>query len=398
MTTNRVPIVSIVIPTRNRHYYLTRLIHTLLQMEAEDFEVVVHDNSDENSEYLQACGSIEDQRLRYYFNPTRISISENYEQGLSLARGSFVCMIGDDDAVTESIIDLARWMGASGIEAAATVYPTYLWPGVGSVLDRAQARGILRLPRYTGSLEYINASSALDAVLASGGISLGDLPSVYAGVISKRVLDKLKARVGTYFPGPSPDMANAVGVSAFVDFFVKVSVPIYVAGACPKSGSAEGARHGHVGEVADKAFLAADTVAKWPPEVPFFFSGPTIWAASLISALEATGRGDLRTKLRLDRLYAACTVFHPDYRARVDHLRLKNPESVSSFSYFLATCWVWWQRVKARVSNLVQKAEAKFRDDRRIVGLDDCGAVVAFLAGKFKRRPFEAAPMPRTGV
>jgi hypothetical protein len=184
-------------------------------------------------------------------------------------------------------------------------------------------------------------------------------------------------------------MANAIGVAAFLDRFVQVSVPIYVAGACPKSSSAEGARHGHVGEVADRKFLAADTVAKWPREVPFLFSRPTIWAASLISALEATGRRDLRAKLRLDRLYAACAVFHPDYRERVDVLRPKH--SVSGFGYFLATCWVWWQRVKARARNLAQKAEAKFRDDRRIVGLEDCDAVVAFLADKFKRRPFDAA-------
>jgi glycosyltransferase involved in cell wall biosynthesis len=171
-------------------------------MESEDFEVVIQDNSDENSEYLQACGSITDHRLRYYYDPARLSISENCERGLSLARGSFVCMIADDDAVTESIIDLARWMEASGIEAAATVYPTYLWPGVGSVLDGTQVRGILRLPRYTGGVEYINASEALDVVLSSGGITLGDLPSVYAGVISKRVLDKLKSTRRHVFPRP----------------------------------------------------------------------------------------------------------------------------------------------------------------------------------------------------
>jgi hypothetical protein len=383
--TSKSPIVSIVVPTRNRHFYLACLIRTLLGMKSDDFEIVVHDNSDENGEYLRECGSITDPRLRYYFNPAKLSIAENCDQVLSLARGRYVCMIGDDDVVTESIVDLARWMEASGIEAAATVYPAYLWPGVGSRLDGQQSGGILRLPRYTGRIERVKTSAALHAVLASGGIMLGDLPSVYAGVISKRALDDLKAATGTYFPGPSPDMANAIGVSAFIESFVKVSVPIYVAGACPKSASAEGARHGHVGEVADKTFLGADTAARWPAEVPFFFSGQTLLAATLIHALEATGRGSLRAQIRLDRLYAACGVFHRQYADRVASTREKN--GVSAFRCFAAAGWVWWQRAKALARNLVQKSVGR----RRIVGLQDTAAVVAFLSDRFRSRPFGAA-------
>ena len=383
---NRSPVVSIVVPTRNRHFYLVHLIQTLLRMKSDDFEIVVHDNSDENSEYLRECGSIADARLKYSFNPTRLSISGNCDQALSLARGRYVCMIGDDDVVTESIIDLARWMEASAIEAAVTVYPAYLWPGVSSRLDGEQSSGILRLPRYTGRIERVKTSAALNAVLASGGIMLGDLPSVYAGVISKRALDSLKAATGTYFPGPSPDMANAIGVSAFIESFVKVSVPIYVAGACPKSASAEGARHGHVGEIADKTFLGADTAAKWPAEVPFFFSGQTLLATTLIHALEATGRGSLRALIRLDRLYAACGVFHRQYQDRVERVRDKHP--VSALRYLTATCWVWSLRAKALSRNLLQKSVGR---SRRIVGLQDTAAVVAFLSDRFRSRPFGAA-------
>lgn len=383
------PILSIVIPTRNRHSYLAALIRSLLNMASRDFEVIVHDNSDENGEYVRLCGSISDSRLRYYFEPTFMAITENCDRAVSLATGSFVCMIGDDDGVVESVIDLARWMESSGVDAAAPVVPTYLWPGVSSVLDGGQTQGILRLPRYSGRVEFIAESVALDAVFQSGGSRIGDLPSVYHGVVSKRALDALKLSAGTYFPGPSPDMANAVGLSAVIDRFARVDMPIVISGVCPDSGAAEGARHSHQGEIADKEFLAADTALLWPAQVPFYFSGPTLWATSLVRALVATGRKSLLPKIRYDRLYAACVVFAPLYRSRVDEIRARNPGLVLSPALGLSICWVWWQRAKALMGNLARKVDGTIRGNGSVVGLVDIGEVVRYLTDRFNGHLFE---------
>lgn len=377
------PTLSIVVPTRNRHQYLATLVQSLLRMQARDFEIVIHDNSEDDAEYVRLCGAIDDSRLRYFHDSTPMSITENFDKAIGHARGEFVCMLGDDDGVTESIVDLARWLRSNALDAAVAPVATYLWPGVRGVLDANSSQGMLRLPRYSGRLDVVDASVALDFVLESGGWRIGDLPSVYQAVISKRALDALKLRAGTYFPGPSPDMASAVGLSAVMTRFARVDLPVVISGSCPVSGAAEGARHRHEGEIADRKFLPADTVPQWPAQVPFFFSGATLWAATLIRALSLTGRTDLVSRVRIDRLFAACLVFNPRYRDRVAAVRDKHPALVSSMSLFSAIGWVWWQRAKALSENLLRKAFASGDNGRQVAGLQDIGEVVSHVGGRF---------------
>lgn len=377
------PILSIVIPTKNRHRYLAQLIASLLRMESRDFEIVVHDNSEDNSEYRRLCGSLADERLRYFADPAPLAIAENCERAVSLATGTFVCMIGDDDGVLESAIDLARWMEVNGIDAAVGAKPTYLWPGVSSVLDGPQTQGILRLPRCTDTIEVRDEAAALRGVLRSGGIKMGELPSVYHGIVSRRALDALKQLSGTYFPGPSPDIANAVGVSAVIDRFASVGRPVVVSGNCTSSAAAEGARHAHEGEIADKRFLAPDTAARWPAQVPFYFSGPTLYAATVIHALSATGRAALLRDMRFERLYAACVVFNPAYRQRVAAARARVPGLVTSLGMVGGIGWIWWLRARALAGNLFHKFTAGLWSERRIAGLEDIGAVIGYLTRRF---------------
>jgi hypothetical protein len=193
----------------------------------------------------------------------------------------------------------------------------------------------------------------------------------------------LKLRSGTYFPGPSPDMASAVGLSAVITKFARVDLPIIISGSAPGSGAAEGARHRHEGEVADRKFLPADTVPTWPPQVPFFFSGSTLYAATLIRALTLTGREELLSRVRVDRLYAACLVFNPRYRDRVTAVREKHPALVSSFALTVGRGWVWWQRAKALAGNLQRKLMSSGADGRQVTGLQDIGAVVDHYASRF---------------
>jgi glycosyltransferase involved in cell wall biosynthesis len=382
------PAISIVVPTRNRHAYLAVLVRSLLALQSRDFELLVHDNSSEPGGYATACGSTKDPRLRYVFEPTPMSIAQNFERSVALARGDYVCVIGDDDGVTESIISLALWMKSTGIDAAVTPVSTYLWPGVSSALDGSQTQGVLRLPRYSARVDIATTSAALDAVLGSGGIRIQDLPSVYQGIVSRRALERLRAIAGTYFPGPSPDMANAVGLSAVVDRFARVSFPVVISGLSPASGAAQGARHDHQGEIADKTFLSRDTADRWPAQVPLYFSGPTLWATTLIHALSATGRGDLIGKLRWDRLYAACAVFNPKFRARVADARARNPGLVSMPRLAAAVCWVWGLRAKALVQNLARRDETSALSGGLVSSLADIEQVISYVTRTFGPIPF----------
>ncbi|MGB7741057.1 MAG: glycosyltransferase [Steroidobacteraceae bacterium] len=379
------PLISIVVPTRNRHYYLAHLVRTILAMKSPEIELVVHDNSPDPKAFKREFEGVGDSRLRYFHDATPMSITENFSRSVALARGRYICMIGDDDGVTESIVDLAAWLEREGIDAAAVNVATYLWPGVESALDGAQREGVLRLPAYSGVTEVVDSAEALDRVLVSGGIRIGDLPSVYQGIVARKAMERLRDRAGSCFPGPSPDMANAVGLSAVVDRFARVAFPVVISGSCPVSGAAQGARREHHGEIADQAFLPHGTAESWPAQVPFYFSGPTLWAATLIHALTATNRADLISRLRFDRLYGACAVFAPAYRSRLDQARARNPGLVRGRSFIAAVVWVWWLRVQALSGNMARRLGSAPRGLGRVEGLANIGDVVGHVDDVFGR-------------
>jgi glycosyltransferase involved in cell wall biosynthesis len=162
MIINKVPLISVVVPTRNRHVYLMILARALLASVAQDFELLIYDNSDEPGGFEAGGGILSDSRLRYFCDSTPMSITQNFEKALSQARGDYVCMIGDDDGVPEGLFVLERWLKQHNIDAATTGVATYLWPGVESSLDGKQTTGVLRIPRYSSSVEFVNSSSALN--------------------------------------------------------------------------------------------------------------------------------------------------------------------------------------------------------------------------------------------
>lgn len=383
MTRTEYPIISIVVPTRNRYEYLSVLVRSILTMKSRNFELLIHDNSDEPGGFVPIGFDLNDPRLRYIYDPTPMSITQNFEKAVSLATGDYICMIGDDDGVTESVIELAHWLKIKNIDASISPVPTYLWPGVSSALDGKQTSGVLRLPNYTKRIDIIESATAIDSVLSSGGIRIGDLPSVYQGIVSKRALDRLFELAGTRFPGPSPDMANAVGLSAVVNSFARVSFPVVISGACSVSGAAEGARHQHHGEIADRNFLPQGTAESWPSQVPFYFSGPTLWAATLIHALSATGREGELSRFRYDRLYAACSVLTPNYRDRIEQARSRNHEFVSTAQMWIAITWIWSLRAQALVTNLLGRLQSSFSGKSYVIGVTDIEQAITYISEQF---------------
>ncbi len=384
---NASPLLSVVVPTRNRYPYLAALLSALTKFKSMNFEVLVHDNSDGTGRFNEFCGSIQDRRIRYEFSPDRLSITENFERGIEHSHGRYVCMIGDDDGVTEGIVALADMLERASIDAAVFPVPTYLWPGVGSALDGRQMTGILRVPRYTGRVSVLSVGEALEATIRAGGTRIVNLPGIYQGVVSREALRRLKALAGTYFPGASPDMASAVGLSAVIDQVAKVDWPFVISGSSPGSGAAQGSERAHEGELADKSFLPPGTADRWPAEVPFYFSGPTLWAATLVEALRVTRRADRVADIRWDRLYAACRVFNPRFSKRVSDARARNPGLVTRRAYVGALVWVWSERARALAKNLATKGISMLGRQVRSSGLCDIDAVVTYLGARFDALP-----------
>lgn len=90
------PKVSVCIPSYNYSRFISDAITSVLNQSLGNFElVIVDDNSTDDSESV--IRGFQDSRIRYFRNEVNLGITANWNKCLSLARGSYVCIMGADD-------------------------------------------------------------------------------------------------------------------------------------------------------------------------------------------------------------------------------------------------------------------------------------------------------------
>lgn len=90
------PLVSVVIPTRNRPYLVARAVHSALTQSLVEIEViVVIDGPDDAT--LQVLRQIDDSRLRVSTFPRHLGLSDARNAGVSEARSQWIAFLDDDD-------------------------------------------------------------------------------------------------------------------------------------------------------------------------------------------------------------------------------------------------------------------------------------------------------------
>jgi hypothetical protein len=168
-----------------------------------------------------------------------------------------------------------------------------------------------------GRVRLVDAAREREEVLRTGGTSLKELPRLYHGLVRRLCLDQVRDAAGLCFPGPSPDMANAYALSYFVTRFVVTTLPLFISGNSRQSAAGQGLRGKHVNEIQGLPFLPRDTAELWNRDIPFFWSGQTIWCQSIHTAASALGHaGEFADKNHFMQLYARLLVFHPAFFRR----------------------------------------------------------------------------------
>jgi hypothetical protein len=132
-----------------------------------------------------------------------------------------------------------------------------------------------------------------------------DLPKPYHGLIHRRCLEAIHARVGSFFGGLSPDTFASLAVACVAETVAVIDYPLTIPGSCPVSGSiVEGALKKHSKALEDAPHLRHRGDYRWCVLVPRVYTVETLWVDSSIAALEAMGRDDLVRELNVPRLAA----------------------------------------------------------------------------------------------
>ena len=90
------PTVSICIPTYEAPISLVRLLDSILMQSFQDFEIIISDDSRDDS-IARLLHSFPDQRIRYYHNPIPLGSPENWNHAVHLAIGDYIKIMHHDD-------------------------------------------------------------------------------------------------------------------------------------------------------------------------------------------------------------------------------------------------------------------------------------------------------------
>lgn len=311
------PLLSIVIPTKNRYETLLATLDALLDnIVGSSYEIVVQDNSDNPAPAQAYLTNRQDARMKYAHRTGLISIAENTEDALSRARGEYITFIGDDDLVIPNILDFVQRFLSHNIDAV--IYPPayYWWPSVRFVTPtRYHQPGAFWYPPTTSIDEqHIDTRAELERVTSQGAVALFDLPRVYHGIVRRRVLEAIKKRSGHYVNGASPDMALAIATAFEVSSHVKVDTPLTVYGASKNSGGGWTAAQTHFGKIAEQAHLPQYTKDHWSELLPPIWSEHTIYPQTAMEVMRFMGQPDT---LDYGAFYASMLVNEPHLRRTV---------------------------------------------------------------------------------
>lgn len=300
------PLLSIVIPTRNRQKYCIAAIENILSYDYPAMELCIQDNSDDDEIELHIQshhGS--DSRLKYKRIDGQINSLINIGSSLGLANGKFVILIGDDDTILPNIFDVVNWMDQNNVDSLApTVIVDYFWPNAHPI----HKNGWMAIPQTNNIFapKEVDVKKEVESLFKHGIINYLSyrLPKVYHGVIRRSVIEQIKEKTGAYAGGLSPDIYLCISLTSLVRNHYTTSVPLSIAGACSRSTTSQNAAKGHRGELSSAPHLYLRGAYIWDTLVPEYYSVDTIWAESALKAVKEMQISGLRDRFNFSYMAA----------------------------------------------------------------------------------------------
>ncbi len=312
------PLLSIIIPSCNRHAYLVSILETLLgQTQAE---LVVSDNSDQPLEADVLQGLHAGNRVVYRHHVGKLSVVENFERALGLASGEYLIFIGDDDCVGPCIEDIVRWARRHQVDALVSYgerfVANYFWPEVTSKYFGGGYAGKMFLAPHTGGVRILDTRQEIRAAASRPGVGLGEMARAYHGIVSRELVERVIQKHGQLFGGVSPDIYSATLLSHEARRACLVDYPFVIPGASPRSTAGEGAARQDTDKLKGREHITRfGDQLQWDDRIPAFYSPVTVWSYSQQKALDKLpGHGQC---LNFPRLYVKCLLQYWGHRAAV---------------------------------------------------------------------------------
>jgi hypothetical protein len=258
------PLVSVLLPTRNRLEFLRYAIETVLRQDDPDWEIVVSDNDSEEDIAGHVAG-LGDDRVRYRRTASFVPVTENWNSALEHSSGGYVVMLGDDDGLMPGYVRRVREL-VERFREPEVIYQgawLYAYPGV----DPAEASGYLQPYGYAEFMRGAAEPFVLDPATRRRMVQAAMRFRVLYGfnmqfsTVKRALIDRLAAQ-GPFYQSAFPDYyATNVAFLTAREIVVEPR-PLVAIGVTPKS---YGFFHMNDREEVGKAFLEAPSAQAADP-------------------------------------------------------------------------------------------------------------------------------------
>jgi hypothetical protein len=316
-----------VIPTKNRQVQCIEAVRSIIAFD-ELFELIVFDSSDDGTILGRDLAAFNDERIRHMHVPALANMTQCFEAAITPARGAFVCLIGDDDGITQNLFDWTRRAARDNLTSVTTdpeIYAWYNWPGIRSKYfgDTVSGKLFVRLDDNV-KMRTVDARTQIDRFLKAAGQGCESMPRVYHGIVARSTLTEIAAKVGRCFDGVSPDVSFSYFAAHFSPRHAIIDVPLTIGGASVASNAGRSAMRQHKGDLWSDPHMRNYVGEPWPKEVPEFFSVETVWGQATLAALSRVD-DDGPDDFNFARFYSLLLIRHPDrWREIAASLKCRN--------------------------------------------------------------------------
>lgn len=308
------PLISIVVPTKNRYKYLKHLISLVESFNDSRIELLVHDNSEDNTEIVSFLSTKKLVSTIYYYDPSHLSMCENAERGINKSSGDYICFIGDDDAVCRNIADCAEWMRKNDIDVVRSLYLQYAWNE-----DKGENCGSIYYEDVALTYRIGDSIKELKKVLNDGVPNFEYMTKIYHGIVKKSIIQKVQQFGECLFPGPTPDMSGAVSIAFYTQKYAMINLPVVIPGMSRMVG---GGVMGKVLTLNEVKFITDKDRHNWPSDYPQYWATELIWPVCVLNALRSVKKEEYKKELNKNKMLSRLVVIHHTYFK--DALRYSN--------------------------------------------------------------------------
>jgi len=222
------PLITVVIPTRERCETLKFALETALNQAINNYEIVVSDNFSQD-DTKKVVDSFNDSRIKYVNTGQRLSMCDNWDYALDNVNGNYVIFIGDDDGVMPCAIE--RLQNLIHKQPSSIYYwkaHEYTWP-----IDEKQP--VINYLAPTTQPFSMNLRKRIEFSIAWGTWRWSTLPCLYHSAVSKVILDSIKQKTGRVFHSINPDVFMAFALPVFANKAINVGECLTAYGISAKS-------------------------------------------------------------------------------------------------------------------------------------------------------------------